>query len=135
MTAPSPRPPSRLQQLRRERTRFRDATWPELDIPLKLMVITTADVQRSIAGAYTHFREIGIPVDMVSLEDFQGEVALQILFRACRDAGDPWEKTLALDAEDLRESTTVQQRAKMLEAYEAWVRECSTPPAPAETAS
>ena len=109
---------SKLASMRRKSTEYRAATWPGLDLPLKLRLLSNADVQLCHAAALARFEAIGIPTDkMLSVDLFEDEVMLQVLHRACRDPEKPDELTFADDADDLRENTTVDQRAEMFTLY------------------
>lgn len=114
---------SKLAELWRGRAGFKDAVWPELGVPFKLMVLSNEDTQLCTAAAIERFKKIGLDVNMVTSDEFEAEVTLQILFRACRDPQDPWEKTIAIDADDMRRNTSPEQRDAVLGEYALWRKE------------
>jgi hypothetical protein len=82
-----------------------------------LRVLSCSEVQECQAAAYVRFRELGIPVDVISLALFEDEVLVQILYRACRDPEDPDRLAFCADAADLRDHTTVDERAALFALY------------------
>lgn len=69
------------------------------------------------ADALMFFQTVKLPVDAVwSASLFEDECQLQLLWRACRDPGDP-EKPFARAAEELRTHTTLNDRTELFGAY------------------
>ncbi|MFA9269829.1 MAG: hypothetical protein ACEQSX_03610 [Baekduiaceae bacterium] len=113
---------SRLEALRVGKRHYDDRVWPGLDAPMKIRVLTCSEIQECHAHAVVRFADLNLPIDaLTTVGLFEDECLSQILFRACRDPEDP-EQPLARDAADLRDNTTIDQRAQVY----AWYRDLQT---------
>lgn len=126
------RPLSRLAEIARGKRELRPATWPGLGIACRMRVLSCSEVQECQAAAFVRFQDIKLPIDVYSISLFEDEVITQLLHRACRDQDNPQEQTFAIDAQDLRENTNVDQRAAMFEIYKEFAD--SVDPSPLDMA-
>ncbi len=108
---------SRLGKLRLGTRAMKRITWPGLGTDCILRVLSREEVQECKADAHERFRKLNMPVDVTTYSDFEEEVANQMLHRACRDVDHPDEQTFAVDADDLRAHTTVDEFAAVLALY------------------
>ncbi len=103
----------------RKGTAARDTVWPGTDIAIRMEVISDSDVQSSVAAAFRRFLSIGLPLpkdDITIAPDFENEVMLQVLWRACRDPRDR-TRPAAASADAMRDVTTVAQRVAAYRVY------------------
>lgn len=120
----------RLARMRQGKRVFRDAQWPgDPDLKVKLAVLSCTEVQECHAQAVHRLqKELGLePGATINLPHLQDETLTQILARACRDAEDP-SKPLASDPSDLRDSSTVDERFAMYDAYVQFQNEIDPAP-------
>lgn len=108
---------SRLGELRRGKTVFQDMVWPGLDLPFKLQVLTDSEQQECLADAHRRFERLNIPIGPMTIDDFESEIVVQVLHRACRDPETPWDATFAASADDLRENVNARQRQAVFDCY------------------
>ena len=104
-------------------------TWPGTTKPICLQVLSKDGVQLAQAAAVKRFRELELPLpgeDLTFLEDFQEELCVQLLWRACRRAWSDeatgerrWDVRYPAcpSADELRRSTTVDQQLAMYAEY------------------
>jgi hypothetical protein len=119
---------SRLAQMRRGKRELKDARWPGLDAPLKLRVLTTAEVQECHAAAHVRFDQLKMPLGtLLTAQPYEDELAIQLLHRACRNAEDA-ELPFAIDADDLRENSTVDERDIVVQMYQDLADEVNPAP-------
>jgi hypothetical protein len=112
--------PSRLDELSKGRREYLQTVWPANPqlgrpegIPVKLQVLNEEQFQDALSAAHERFREKKIPPDGMNADDFEGELQLQLLARACRDNDKPETVCFAMDAADLRRNTTPWERAEV----------------------
>ena len=120
---------TRLALMRRGKREVRDATWPGTHLPVKLVVLSCSEVQECHAEAIARFERLRIPLDVYSVQLFQDELLTQVLFRGCRDPEDI-DQPFAESADDLRDNTTVDERAAVYDVYRDF--QASVDPAPGE---
>jgi len=119
---------TRLALIRQGKTVFRDALWPGLELPLKMRVLSCSEVQVCHAAAVERFAKLKIPLnESQNFLLFQDEVLTQVLCLACRDAEDT-SKMFAESADDLRDNTTVDERAAMYLRYRDFQAEVDPDP-------
>jgi hypothetical protein len=111
---------SRLGDLSKGRREYLQIAWPvnaqlgrPEPIPCKLQVLNDEEFQEAISAAHERFRQLKIPVDGMNADDFEGEVSVQVLARACRDQDNPEKTTFALDADDLRRNASPWERGEV----------------------
>lgn len=111
---------SRLGDLTKGRREYLQIAWPANaqlgrpeSIPCKLQALTDEQFQEAIAAAHERFRFLKIPHDGMNADDFEGEVSVQVLARACRDNDKPETTTFALDADDLRRNASPWERGEV----------------------
>lgn len=97
--------------------------WPNTDLDVAIIVLTGDEVEACHLSAYKRFVEDhGIKPEAVActalIDAHQEEVYLQLLHRACRDPKD-LSKTFAMDADDLRANTTLDERRLVVGYYNA----------------
>lgn len=118
------RPVTRLSRMMQGNLQMPDIVWPGLvdtdgsPVTVKLKVLTCDQIQWAHARAIVRFTEVlKIPIDSPhTIELFEDEVRLQVLFDACRDPADP-KKPFAVDDADMRENTTAELRELMFDRY------------------
>ncbi len=110
------RPTSRLAKMMRGKNQGREVLWPGTDVHVYLRPLSCAEVLECYAAAHKVFAALELPPSGFLLDPYQDELATQILFRACRDPEKP-EKPLAIDADDLRDNTTPDERSAMMALY------------------
>lgn len=109
---------SRLAQLGIGTRELQRVEWPgRSDVSCLIRLLTCDEVQGCHAAAYVRFRELGLPVEPVTMALFEDECVTQILARALRDAERPEDLPFAVDAADIREHTTVNERAAVFGLY------------------
>lgn len=113
-----------LSELTKGRREYLQASWPANaqlgrpePIPLKLQALSDEEFQLAVAAAHERFRMLKIPHDGMSADDFEGEVSVQILARACRDNEKPDTVSFALDADDLRRNSSPWERGEIGEIW------------------
>jgi hypothetical protein len=118
---------SRLGDLSKGRREYLQAAWPAnaqlgrpASIPCKLQALSDEEFQEAIAAAHERFRQLKIPADGMNADDFEGEVSIQVLARACRDDDKPETTTFALDADDLRRSSSPWERGEVSKLWAAF---------------
>jgi hypothetical protein len=118
---------SRLDDLSRGRRDYLAASWPSNPqlgrpdpIPVKLQALSDDDFQECVAAAHERFRKLKIPHDGMSADDFEAEVSIQLLARACRDPEQPDKVAFVQDADDLRRNTTSWERAEVGEIWKTY---------------
>lgn len=121
-----PKPPieSRFAALQRGRQTHR-VRWPRKDgqgPEILVRVLSRTETQECVADARRRFEDLKIPVDALSLDAYQDEVLVQILYRSCRDPEAP-ERSIFVDVGDCRDNTTVDEQAAMYLIYRDWQRE------------
>lgn len=114
---PEARAESRLAKLRRGKLEYKRARWPRSDDECLLRVLTCSEVQECQAHAFRRFKELDIPVVPATMSLFEDECLTQVLFRGCRDPNDPERLTYAIDVDDMRDNTTVDERAAMYTVF------------------
>jgi hypothetical protein len=126
---------SRLGKLRGGKRLFKDLSWPgEDDLKFKLRVLSCSELQECQSAAWFRFmtpREQGglglDPTLTTNIQLFNDEVITQILFHACRDAENTAEH-LAGSVDELRDETSIEERASMFGAYLEWQSEIDPAP-------
>lgn len=119
---------SRLAKMRIGRRQFKTVGWPgSSDLGCKLQVITCSETQECYAAAVARFKQLELPLNEYTAEQFADEIVTQLLTRACRDAENP-DRPFAIDADDLRDNTTVDERAAMMIRYRDFAREIDPDP-------
>lgn len=111
---------TRLGDLAKGRREYLQIAWPANaqlgrpeSIPCKLQALNDEEFQEAIAAAHERFRTLKIPADGMNADDFEGEVSVQVLARACRDNDNPEKTTFALDADDLRRNASPWERGEV----------------------
>ncbi|MFH0901896.1 MAG: hypothetical protein V2A73_14800 [Pseudomonadota bacterium] len=99
-----------------------------------IRVLNCEEIQECLACAYERFRQLKLPPESpVVTATFEDEVMLQLLARACRDCDRPDEMPFAVDADDMRRNTTVDERAIVFSFYRDFQTEVD--PTPGELSS
>jgi len=126
---PDARAASRLEKLGIGRREMRRVQWPgRPEVEAFMQILSCSEVQACHAAAYARFRDLEMPVEPLSLDSFQDECMTQILARGLRDPEHPKELPLATDAADLRDNTTVHERAAVFQLYADFVAEMDPDP-------
>lgn len=124
---------TRLAAIAAGKRQFKDALFPGLEIPVKFAVLSCTETQECYAAALQRFGELNMEVTPYTVEPFTDELATQVLYRAVREPGEEhgplYEKRVAADAADLRDSTTVDQRAAAFQAYRDFQHQVDPDPA------
>jgi hypothetical protein len=104
--------------------------WPGIVLdgkPVRVRLRYVTETLDCYADATAEFAKRKIPIDSLATADkYEEEIVVQVLARACCDPDEP-DRPLALDAQDLRLSTTPAQRAAMLDLYMAFARAVDLP--------
>lgn len=121
--------------MKRGKSEIRLATWPGLKnqdgsaVPVALRVLSCSEVQECQADAFRRFQALALdPASPLNILLFEDEVLTQILARACRSVERPHDEAFSLDADDLRENTTVDERAAMFQIYRDFASEIDPAP-------
>jgi hypothetical protein len=95
-----------------------DIGWPgKPDVRVRVCVLNSAEEQMASAGAYKRFEEIGMPINPLTVEEYNSEEVTQRLALALRD---PSTGELAFDdASRLRDISTVGERLFLHAEYQA----------------
>ncbi len=117
-------------ELRKHRDeQVEQTTWPGTTKEICLQVLSKEGIQLAQSAAVKRFRELELPLpgeDLTFIEDFQEELCVQLLWRACRRAWTDeksgerrWDLRYPAcpTAEELRSSTTVDQQLAMYAEY------------------
>lgn len=126
---------SRLAKMRRGKSELRVVVWPGISdaegqpVAVALRVLSCGEVQECHAEANRRFLDLRLPIDSVhTVSLFEDEVMLQLLVRACRNVERPHDEPFAIDAADMRENTTVDERAAMFSLYRDFASEVDPAP-------
>lgn len=116
-----------LSDLVKGRREYLPIAWPANSqlgrpepMPCKLQALSDADFQEAVAAAHERFRQLKIPHDGMSADDFEGEVSVQVLARALRDHAKPESLSFVTDADDLRRNTSPWERDEVGKLWSAF---------------
>lgn len=126
---------SRLGKLRGGKRLFKDLRWPgEDDLPLKMRVLSCSELQECQSAAWHRFMTprdqggLGLdPTLITNMQIFNDEVVTQVLYLACRDPENT-AASLAGSVDEMRDETSIDERAAMFNAYLDWQAEIDPAP-------
>ena len=100
----------------------RTLKWPGTDEDVTLRILSSGEHQAAVVAAQARFKELRAEMDTATVEAFEDEKDLQILFRALRDAED---KPVAKNVDLFRQTVTRQEIQLLAEEYVGFEREVS----------
>lgn len=107
-----------LASLRKGLDNYRDCSFPGVEMPLVIVPLFNDELQEAQADAEARFRKLKIEVTVLTAEDLNSELQLQILARAIRDPEDATRtKVLFRDADELRANSTADERMLLVDDY------------------
>lgn len=119
---------TRLALIRQGKRITRADVFPGLGIAVQLAVLSCSEVQECYAEASKRLAALGLELNGYTLEVFNDECATQVLYRAVRTEDDA-ARRLAESPEDLRDNTTVDERAALFERYRGFQHAVDPDPA------
>lgn len=126
---------SRLGKLRGGKRLYKDLKWPgEDDLTLKLRVLSCSELQECQSAAWYRFMcprdQGGLGLDptlITNMQLFNDEVITQVLYIACRDPENV-NLPLAGSVDEMRDESSIDERAAMFNAYLDWQAEIDPAP-------
>src|SRR5680860_149861 len=107
MALPTSKGARMLADLRKGQENFRECEFPGLpEMRMVIVPLFCDELQDSQASAEARFKDLKIEITLLTADDFNSELHLQILARALRDPDDPTRaKFMFADAADLRRNS------------------------------
>lgn len=97
--------------------------WPGTQEKVRLRVLSKEEILLAIAAAQSRFDFLKIPIAFHTVEAFEDEKTIQMLYRALSDAENG--KPLSPSVDVFRATVTKDEASELVQAYEAWEAEVS----------
>jgi hypothetical protein len=117
-----------LERVRQGTKAFRPVVWPGTEEQIGVVVpLTCAESDASVAGAWAHFNEMKVEVNLYSSDDFHSELNIQVVSRALRKTDDH-NVRLFSSPDELRSYIRPDERTALTTEYVALLNEVNPSP-------
>jgi len=117
---------SLLERVRAGTKNFQIIAWPGTKVKVKMRVLSRSEFQEANFAAYQHFRQYEIAVESHTVEAYEDEKTLQLLWRALSEIdGDDAGKPVAANIDVFRAEVTKDEINALVECYGILEEECS----------
>lgn len=107
-----------LDELRHGLAVERVVRWPGSEIEVVLVPLAMAQLQAAEAAAQKRFRELGLELNLYTVDDWHAECNVQVLALALRDPADATRRRPLFDtADELRERINPDERNELTAHY------------------
>ncbi len=111
-----------LERLKAGTNNKKTITFPGTEEPIVIHVLSEGERQDAVFSADRHFNGQKIEVSMSTVETFEAEKTLQMIYRAATDADG---KPLARTVDEFRKLITLDEKNVLVDEYLSMEKECS----------